>query len=164
MTGIKRILVPTDFSEPAAAALSWASTLARELDCDLHLLHVVPEPYAYPWGSEISTVPLTEILAESEKGAAERLEQLVADTKLPQNRVRTGAVIGSPVDQILSEISAKNIDLVVVGTHGRGMVGHLLLGSVAERLVRRSPVPVLTVHGDARRDELRHAARATTTA
>jgi nucleotide-binding universal stress UspA family protein len=161
MTGIKRILVPTDFSEPAAAALTWASTLARELDCDLHIMHVVPEPYAYPWGSELSTMPLTQILADSEKGAEERLQQMVVDTKLPQNRVRTNAVIGTPVDQILSEINAKNIDLVVVGTHGRGMVGHLLLGSVAERLVRRSPVPVLTVHGDARSEELRHGTKST---
>lgn len=161
MIPIKRILVPTDFSEPAAAAVSWAATLARELDGELHLLHVVPEPYAYPWGSEMSTMPLTQILAESERSADERLHQLAAETKLPLERVRVTTAIGTPVDQILAAIVDKSIDLVVVGTHGRGMVGHLLLGSVAERLVRRAPVPVLTVHGKTRNEELRRSVQVT---
>jgi nucleotide-binding universal stress UspA family protein len=161
MIPIKRILVPTDFSEPAAAALKWATTLAREFEGQLYLLHVVPEPYAYPWGSELSTMPLTDILAESEKSAEERMHQLAAETKLPLDRVVTRAVIGTPVDQILATIAEHNIDLVVLGTHGRGMVGHLLLGSVAERVIRRSPVPVLTLHGDARNVELKRAAAAT---
>jgi nucleotide-binding universal stress UspA family protein len=161
MIPIKRILVPTDFSEPAAAALKWAVTLAREFDGQLYLLHVVPEPYAYPWGSELSTMPLTDILAQSEQSAEERMHQLAAETELPLDRVITRAVIGTPVDQILATVAEQKIDLVVLGTHGRGMVGHLLLGSVAERVIRRSPVPVLTLHGDARNAELKRAAAAT---
>ncbi len=161
MIPIKRILVPTDFSEPATVALKWATTLARELDGQLYMLHVVPEPYAYPWGSELSTMPLTDILEQSEKSAEERMHQLAAETQLPLDRVVTRAVIGTPVDQILATIAEHNIDLVVLGTHGRGMVGHLLLGSVAERVIRRSPVPVLTLHGDARTAELKRAAAAT---
>jgi nucleotide-binding universal stress UspA family protein len=161
MIPIKRILVPTDFSEPAAAALNWAATLAREFDAHLYLVHVVPEPYAYPWGSELSTMPLTDILAQTEQSAVERLHQLAAEARLPIDRVVTRAVIGTPVDQILARIAEDHIDLVIVGTHGRGMVGHLLLGSVAERLIRRSPVPVLTVHGDARNAELKREAAAT---
>jgi nucleotide-binding universal stress UspA family protein len=161
MIPIKRILVPTDFSEPAAAALKWATTLAQEFDGQLYLLHVVPEPYAYPWGSELSTMPLTDILAQSEQSAQERMRHLAAETHLPVDRVITRAVIGTPVDQILATVAEQNIDLVVLGTHGRGMVGHLLLGSVAERVIRRSPVPVLTLHGDARNLELKRAAAAT---
>ena len=161
MVPIKRILVPTDFSEPAAAALKWATTLAREFDGQLYLLHVVPEPYAYPWGSELSTMPLTDILAQSEQSAEERMRQLAAETQLPLDRVVTRAVIGTPVDQILAAVAEHNIDLVVLGTHGRGMVGHLLLGSVAERVIRRSPAPVLTVHGEARNAELKREAAAT---
>ena len=160
MIPVKRILVPTDFSDPAASALKWASTLAKEFDGQLYLLHVVPEPYAYPWGSELSTIPLTDILAQSEEAAEERLHQLAVETTLPPDRVITRAVIGTPVDQILATITEHKIDLVVLGTHGRGMVGHLLLGSVAERLVRRSPVPVLTVHGETRNEELKRAAAA----
>jgi nucleotide-binding universal stress UspA family protein len=148
MIPIHRILVPTDFSEPAHAAMKWASTLAREFDSQLYLLHVVPEPYAYPWGTELSTLPLNDILAQSEEAARERLAQLAAETTLPAERIVTRAVVGTPVDQVLALVKDERIDLVVLGTHGRGLVGHLLLGSVAERVVRRSPVPVLTVHGD----------------
>jgi len=158
MVPIQRILVPTDFSEPAAAAVKWATTLAREFDGLLYLVHVVPEPYAYPWGTELSTLPLNDILAQSEHAADERLHQLAAETGLPLERVVTKSVLGTPVDQILSVIAEERIDLVVLGTHGRGMVGHLLLGSVAERLIRRAPVPVLTVHGEARNRELRASA------
>jgi nucleotide-binding universal stress UspA family protein len=147
MVPIQNILVPTDFSEPADAALRWATTLAQEFDSRLHLLHVVPEPYAYPWGTELSTLPLTDILAQSEQAARERLDQLARQCELPKDRIVAHAAIGTPVDQVLAYIASEHVDLVVLGTHGRGMVGHLLLGSVAERVVRRSPVPVLTVHG-----------------
>ena len=105
-------------------------------------------------------MPLTDILAQSEKSAEERLHQLAAETQLPLDRVVTRAVIGTPVDQILATVAEHKIDLVVLGTHGRGMVGHLLLGSVAERVVRRSPVPVLTLHGETRNAELAKEAAA----
>jgi nucleotide-binding universal stress UspA family protein len=157
MIPIHRILVPTDFSEPAAAALKWAATLAKEFDARLYLLHVVPEPYAYPWGTELSTLPMTDVLAQSEEASRGRLKELAASTNLPVDRVVTNAVIGTPVDQVLALVKDQQIDLVVLGTHGRGLVGHLLLGSVAERVVRRSPVPVLTVHGEAQATETGHA-------
>ncbi len=146
MIPITNILVPTDFSEPAGAAVLYAKTLALEFDSRLHLLHVVPEPYAYPWGTELSTFSLANILAESETGALERLRAFAKELGLPPSRVVVHASVGRPVDQILDYVGDHQVDLVVMGTHGRGMVGHLLIGSVAERIVRRSPVPVLTVH------------------
>jgi len=147
MIPIKRILVPTDFSDPAHAALKLATTFAEEFGSRLYLLHVVPEPYAYPFGTELSTVPMNDILAQAEEAAREQLDKLVASAALPAGRVVTRVVVGTPVDQVLALVADEKIDLVVLGTHGRGLVGHLLLGSVAERVVRRSPVPVLTVHG-----------------
>ncbi|HEX5069268.1 MAG TPA: universal stress protein [Vicinamibacterales bacterium] len=147
MIPIKRILVPTDFSEPAHAALRLATTFAQEFGSRLYLLHVIPEPYTFPYGPELSTVPMTDILAQAEEGAREHLDKLAASTALPPDRLVTRALIGTPVDQVLALAAEEDIDLIVLGTHGRGMVGHLLLGSVAERVVRRSPVPVLTVHG-----------------
>jgi nucleotide-binding universal stress UspA family protein len=161
MLPLQRILVPSDFSEPAGAALKWATTLAREFGGEIFLVHVVPEPYAYPWGTELSTLPLTEILAQSEQAASERLNELRSTTGLDSSRIHTRTLVGTPVDQILNVINEERIDLVVIGTHGRGMVGHLLLGSVAERVVRRSPVPVLTVHGEARDASLRGMAVST---
>lgn len=147
MVAIRRILVPTDFSEPAEAALRYAKALAEEFGSTLHLMHVVPEPYIYPWGTEISTMPLVDLLTSSETQAADRLKTLVDDTGPLRGRVKTITAIGTPVDKILQQVADDGIDLVVMGTHGRGAVGHLLLGSVAERIVRRSPVPVLTVKG-----------------
>ena len=145
MLPIKRILVPTDFSETAAAALGWARDLSREFDSELHLLHVVAEPYLYPWGSEASAFPLTDVLAQSEQAARAQLDRLAASGAGPNDRTVTATALGTPVDRILDYVTSNQIDLVVIGTHGRGVVAHMLLGSVAERVVRRSPVPVLTV-------------------
>lgn len=147
MLPVRRILVPTDFSKPALAALRWAGALAEEFGSRVHLLHVVPEPYAYPWGTEISPLPVNDLLAQSEATARQHLNKLAAQLGLPRGRTRVKAEIGTPVDRILTTIDEERIDLVVVGRHGRGIVGHLLLGSVAEKVVRQSPVPVLTVHG-----------------
>lgn len=147
MITIQNILVPTDFSQPADAALAYAKDLAEKFGGRLHLLHVVPTPYLYPMGAEISAFPMTEMLTEVEGSARQTLEELAAGTGLPGDRVSVRAVIGTPVSEIIETVADDRIDLVVMGTHGRGMVEHLLLGSVAERVVRRSPVPVLTVHG-----------------
>lgn len=147
MVAIRRILVPTDFSEPAEAALRYGRALAEEFGSTLYLMHVVPEPYVYPWGTEISTMPLVDLLTESETQAGERLKTLADDSGSLKGRIKTVTTIGTPVDKILHQVTEDGIDLIVMGTHGRGAVGHLLLGSVAERIVRRSPVPVLTVKG-----------------
>lgn len=148
MVSIRQILVPTDFSDSANTALNYARMLAGEFGSHLHLFHVVPEPYVYPWGTEISTLPLADLLSQSEALASTRLGELVPADQAPKGGITTSTAIGTPVDRILDYINEAKIDLVVMGTHGRGAVGHLLLGSVAERVVRRSPVPVLTVKGD----------------
>ena len=150
MVAIRQILVPTDFSDPANAALKYARTLAEEFNSHLHIFHVVPEPYVYPWGTEISTLPLADLMAQSQALATTRLAELIPKDQSPKGGLTTYTAIGTPVDRILDYINDSKIDLVVMGTHGRGPVGHLLLGSVAERIVRRSPVPVLTVKGDVR--------------
>lgn len=146
MIPIQNILVPTDFSEPAAAALEYAKTLALEFDGRIHLLHVVSEPYVYPWGSDLPAIPIADLLAQSEEAASARLTELARLPPALAGRVTVDTEIGTPVERILDYVGRHEIDLIVIGTHGRGMVGHLLLGSVAERVVRRSRVPVLTVH------------------
>lgn len=149
MVAIRQILVPTDFSDPANAALKYARSLAEEFGSHLHLFHVVPEPYIYPWGTEVPALPLADLLAQSETLSNARLAELIPKDQAPKGGLTTSTAIGTPVDRILDYINDSHIDMVVMGTHGRGPVGHLLLGSVAERIVRRSPVPVLTVKDDA---------------
>jgi nucleotide-binding universal stress UspA family protein len=147
MIAIQRILVPTDFSQPADAALIYAKELAEKFGARLQLLHVVALPTFYPMGAEATAFPMAELLTETETAAQSTLEELARGTGLPADRVGVRTTVGTPVSEILDAIANDGIDLVVMGTHGRGMVEHMLLGSVAERVVRRSPVPVLTVHG-----------------
>jgi nucleotide-binding universal stress UspA family protein len=146
MIAIRNILVPTDFSEPASAALDYAKALATEFGSQLHLFHVVATPQI-PWGAEGASLSWPTLLSDLETGAREQLRALVRADDAVASRVTAATTIGVPVESILEYVSSHDIDLIVMGTHGRGMVGHVLLGSVAERVVRRSPVPVLTVHG-----------------
>jgi nucleotide-binding universal stress UspA family protein len=148
MTPIHTILVPTDFSDPADAAWRFAQMLAGPLKSRIHLLHVVSTPFLYDaWGTEGVAMRAAELLAVSEDAARKQLATLVPRAGSLRGRVVMATRTGLAVDQILQYIAANRIDLVVMGTHGRGLVGHLLLGSVAERVVQHSPVPVLTLHG-----------------
>ena len=143
MIALKRILVPTDFSECSDAALKYGRALNETFGATLHLLHVVQDPYTQPWAAEAFPTPLGEMLVQWETQARQRLATL-----LPEGD-RTGAVIativGSPFYEIVRYATEQQIDLIVIGTHGRGPLGHMLLGSVAEKVVRKAPCPVLTV-------------------
>ena len=148
----RRILVPTDFSESAQAAWRYAQMLAGQFNSRIHLLHVVGLPYLYDaGGTEAAALRMAELMAQSEDMARARLRKLVPKAGPLARRVTAATATGITVEQILEYIAAERIDLVVMGTHGRGLVGHLLLGSVAERVVQQAPVPVLTVHGAGRR-------------
>jgi nucleotide-binding universal stress UspA family protein len=147
---IKKILVPTDFSECADAALNYATELARKFDAELMLFHVVAMPMLYPTGSELATAPLFEVTAAAEAHARGTLDTQAQRLGLPAGRVTVRTIVGMPVTEILDVVEKEHFDLIVMGTHGRGVIDHLLLGSVAERVVRKAAVPVLTVHGPAR--------------
>jgi nucleotide-binding universal stress UspA family protein len=148
MTPIRTILVPTDFSAPADAAWRYALGLAGEFKSTVHVLHVVAVPVLYDaWGTEAAAFRAADLLAQSEAAAGAQLKKLVSTSGPFAGRVVTAVTTGTTVTEILKYISRKHVDLVVIGTHGRGLVGHVLLGSVAERLVQRCRVPVVTVHG-----------------
>jgi nucleotide-binding universal stress UspA family protein len=135
----KHILIPTDFSEPSRLALQHAIGLAQQLGAKLTMLHVYGIPTVY-YPDNVSW-PLEEL----GKAAQATLEAAVADARkvLPQTEGRVE--IGDPRDRILAYAKQCGADLIVIGTHGRRGVAHMLLGSVAEWIVRMSPIPVLTV-------------------
>src|ERR1700674_2254589 len=110
MIPISNILIPTDFSEPAEAAWQYAQTLAKEFGSRLHVLHIVLEPYVYPWGTEISALPLTDFLTQSEQAARDRLAHMVPAAGPLSGQVTVSTAIGTPVEQILEYISTKGID------------------------------------------------------
>ena len=139
-----KILVPTDFSAPSAKALAYGGELARTFGASLHVLHAVEEPLAQGWnGYGLPVLP--ELRADVLADAQRQLEQAVP--RLERDRQATELVIrlGEPWREIVTFARERQVDLIVMGTHGRGGMAHLLLGSVAEKVMRGAPCPVLTV-------------------
>lgn len=143
MITIQNILVPSDFSECSDEAIRYGFELAHKFDATLHLLHVIQDPMTMPWAAEGLAVPMLEVLGPWQQEAEARLTALVPPAD--RGRVRVSSTVASPYPEILRFAEHENIDLIVMGTHGRGGVSHLLLGSIAEKVVRRAPCPVLTV-------------------
>ncbi len=140
---IKRILVPLDFSTNSELALDYARAMAQRFGAELHLVHVceVPALVAAPADTyAMAYAEWSECLADD----AER--QLVAlQKRLPEVRTSSEVVFGNPAKCIVTAANVKRSDLIVMGTHGRGPIMHMLMGNVAERVVRAAPCPVLTV-------------------
>lgn len=140
MEGSKTILVPIDFQDASHAALGFARDLAGGLGLEVVLLHVYAIPVVvYPGFDPIVAPGLPDEIAAAAKAA---LEKLAAE----HGGLRTLLSAGDPATEILKAIDEVKPSLVALGTHGRTGIAHLLLGSVAEKVVRSSPVPVLTVH------------------
>jgi nucleotide-binding universal stress UspA family protein len=142
--GIRTILVPIDFSIHSRNALKYAVPLAEKFDAKLRLVYVV-EPTIYPADLGFGQVVLPGVEEElREKGEGE-LEALIG--KEIGKRVSASASVrsGNPHQEILREAAETGADLIVVATHGHSGVEHMLFGSTAERVVRRSPVPVLII-------------------
>lgn len=141
---MKRLLVPVDFSEGTDRILSTVVTLARGLRAEVILLHVAPPEPEFisfePGPPSVRAAVAREISAEHQK-----LHQLERGLKEQGIAVTALLVQGYTVEKILQEIERLRADLVIMGSHGHGVLRHLLLGSVSEGVVKRSPVPVLIV-------------------
>ena len=143
MMNLKTILVPSDFSECSDAALRYGLELARRFDARLHLLHVVQDPLTQPWAAEGFSAPLFEAVEKWQREAKARLAAAIPLSDV--GRVTVSATVAWPYAEILRYAAENDVDLIVMGTHGRSGVSHMLLGSIAERVVRHAPCPVLTV-------------------
>lgn len=135
----ERILVPTDGSAGADAAFEHAVTLARAAGATLHVINVVDPSLVPP---EIGSESVLETFRES---GEELVQQLRTEAEAAGLTVETAVVSGAPAERIRRYAVDHEADLVVMGTHGRTGIDYWLLGSVAERVVRTCPVPVLTV-------------------
>jgi nucleotide-binding universal stress UspA family protein len=146
---ITRILVPTDFSEMSDAALEWAKTIAATMGASLHLLHVFEDPFvAGAFGADAYVPMAPSTRAALLEDARARLATRLTPGERARFRATTEIVTGLSAQTIVDYAAEQKIDLIVMGTHGRTGVAHLLLGSVAEKVVRIAPCPVLTVHKD----------------
>ena len=137
MIVMTQILVATDFSEASAAAMEYGRALARTFGASLHLLHVIENPFLRPHAVDPHTI----------KNAAlsHLFDRLTDDDRRTLHATAVLETSDDPADAIVRYAKARQIDLIVMGTHGRGTVAQILEGSVAERVVRLAPCPVLTV-------------------
>lgn len=145
--GFTHILVPMDFSPASAEALSRAKTLAERFDARLSLLHVVTDPKARgTWTSEIYVPAIPEVRDRLLNESRQRLAAALTDEDRRRLRVTVDAKVGA-VAEVIGEVArTHHIDLIVMGTHGRRGLAHLVMGSIAERVVREAPCAVMTTH------------------
>lgn len=149
MVVLKNILVATDFGEPSAVAMAYGRDLARSYNATLHVLHVV-EDLTMRYTPEVAFA-IPDLQRDLEKTAARDLEAAITDddrrtlkvVPIVQNSLNVAA-------GIIEYAEANTIDLIIVGTHGRGAVKQFLMGSAAERVVRTAPCPVLAVRSKER--------------
>jgi nucleotide-binding universal stress UspA family protein len=150
MPDIKRVLVPTDFSPASDIAFRYALDLAGKQHATLHLLHVIEESSiaaAYPDGFYVEPPGLrAQVIDEGIR----RLKDMLAACVTARVTTTTEVRIGRPSRTIVDIATSRGTDLIVMGTHGRSGFAHLMLGSVAERVVRTAPCAVLTVRETSR--------------
>jgi nucleotide-binding universal stress UspA family protein len=147
MINISKILYPTDFSEYSMAALPYAIDLTRQNNAELFCLHVVEMPKEEYLTSEymvplnLPHVPEDKVL----RTARARLKKFVAENLSEIDKITSRVLVGTPYIEIIRYARDQSIDLIVIGTHGHSALAAMLLGSVAEKVVRKAPCPVLTV-------------------
>jgi nucleotide-binding universal stress UspA family protein len=146
MIALKKILVPTDFGEAADAALTYARALARNFDASVDVLHVAEDVSSRMFAGEVYVAVPATLQKDIEEMARKELDRRLIDND-PNPIVMHRMIITSnaPALSIVNYAKETGADLIVMGTHGRGPLSHLLMGSVAERVVRLAGCPVLVV-------------------
>lgn len=143
MANFKRILLATDFSETSTCAVEHAILMAQTFKADLHVLHVLESETPLMMDG-IAYLP-PSYFEEVEKQAAEKLEAVISRNDRDKLSVTLVMRRGAAFLEIIRYARDQKMDLIVLGTHGRGALTHVLLGNVAEKVVRHAPCPVLTI-------------------
>jgi len=141
---IHRILVPFDFSKYSEKAFAWALAMAEQWGARLRLLHVVPLP-TYPPNVLGVHFNVADVEASLQTDAEARIQEVVSRAGQPAVPIDTQVIRGEPFTDICRVAEQEKIDLIIMGSQGRTGLSHVLLGSVAERVVRYAPCPVLVV-------------------
>lgn len=143
MISFKTILFATDFSPSSDHAFRYAISLARQSGARLILLHVINEPVDLR-GFYVPHISFDQLEAEIAEGARKMMDAFVATQVTDFGNLQTCIVPGIPYDEIIKKAVEEKADLIVMGTHGRTGLDHVLFGSTAEKVVRKSTIPVLT--------------------
>ena len=148
MQEIKRILFPVDFSENSSKVLPYVLSVSEKYDADIFLLHVVVD-FSQWGGYDISDIRMgryQEFQEEAFKDAEKILERICEEQLQGYPNFKKRILSGDPAKEILKFVESEEIDMVIMGTHGRKGLEHVFFGSVAENVLRRSPVPVLVIN------------------
>ena len=149
MLPFRKILCPTDFSEPSYKALKAANELALHFSAALVLVHVVPLVIDIPTSADFY-IPSDVKTAQAR--AKKALQEVVEKRISEKVRIRTNVVVGDPGDEIVTTAAGENADIIVIATHGLTGWRRLIFGSVAEKVVRLAPCPVLTIQSPPKED------------
>lgn len=145
MTEIKKILFPDDFSENASKILQYVLSISEAYNSTIYLLHVVQD--LHRWGKVyIPHTSMDVFQKEALEGAEKAMDRVCEEQLEGRTNLQRRIVSGDPATEILKTIEAEDIDLVIMGTHGRKGLEHVILGSVAENVVKKSSAPVMTVN------------------
>ena len=145
MESVKKILFPTDFSEASHYALSYAVEMKRLLNAELEIIHILFDE-ANIVSFYLPQMTVQNISGEFEEGAMKQFEEFTANAKELEGIQYTKKLLkGTPYNEIVKEAAVGNFDMIIIGTHGRTGLEHVLFGSTAEKVVRKAPCPVLTV-------------------
>lgn len=145
MIRLQRILFPTDFSENSKTAQAYACAFAEQFQAELHVVHVLQDLSVIP-PPPASMFMVPQATLDAVRKRAEELLANIPDTKWSAGKkVVRSSRVGNPFVEIVRYAREKQIDLIVLGTHGRSGLTHVLLGSVAENVVRKADCPVLTI-------------------
>jgi nucleotide-binding universal stress UspA family protein len=144
MKDFSTILFATDFSEVSEYAFDYAYTLAKKLNSKLIIMHVINEPVDLR-GFYVPHISFESLEKEIEESAEKMMRKFCSGRLADLPGTETVIVSGVPYDEILAKAADENVSLIVLGTHGRAGLDHFLFGSTAERVVRRSRCPVMTI-------------------
>jgi nucleotide-binding universal stress UspA family protein len=142
MINLKSLLLPTDFSESARHAFTYALSFAREYKAELHLVHVL-EVVPMGYSGDLFPSAMTEVSKEITGYAEAELGKLAEEARAAGVNTHIRIERGRPATEIIRVAAEDEIDMIVIGTHGRGVLSHVLFGSTTERVVRKAPCPVL---------------------
>jgi len=150
MIRLAKLLVPTDFSEDSEQAARYAVELAKRFQAEIHCVHIVDIPADLLSTSAYYMTGPSEQFVEQIREESKKNLEAFAEKNLEGIQVRTAFLEGSPFVEIIRYARNQEIDLVVIATHGRTGLKHVLFGSVAEKVVRKAPCPVLVVKREER--------------
>jgi nucleotide-binding universal stress UspA family protein len=145
MIQISKILYPTDFSEPSKLALDYAVELAKKFGAELEILHIMFDETQVV-SFYLPQVTMQSLSTDIEAGSAKQLEDFISSQpRLKEVKFTSKMLKGTPFIEIIKRANEIKADMIVIGTHGRTGLDHVLFGSTAEKVVRKSPCPVFTV-------------------